>query len=145
MQRTANANIAFDVLTQSEQQHLITGEQALSESYNVLQFSSSSEMSRAVEKVALRFGAGSGQLAEIVRKDQDLGAQAEKLDTALISAVGRDPSDRSQIAEDQLRKRLADIGAERADILNVLSQKFPNYLALLKPPSMTAESTEFPS
>ena len=77
-----------------------------------------------------------------VRKDQDLGAEDDKVDKAIIAAVSKAPNERNQVAEDQLRKRLADIKTERDQIQSVLSQKFPDYVALSKPQPLTLQDTQ---
>jgi CHAT domain-containing protein/Tfp pilus assembly protein PilF len=133
---------AFPVLIGSEKSNLIDQKQSFADSYNVLQFTSSSAAAEAVTKLAQRFAAGTDELATLVRKDQDLGAESEKLDKALIAAVSKAPNERNQPAEDQLRKRLADIKTERDRIQSVLSEKFPDYVALSKPQPLTLQDTQ---
>lgn len=66
--------------TGSERSKLIDARRSLFDSYNVLQFTSSSAAADAVAKLAQRFAAGSGDLATLVRRDQDLDTdQARRL------------------------------------------------------------------
>jgi CHAT domain-containing protein/Tfp pilus assembly protein PilF len=132
---------SFPVLIGSEKSDLIDQKQSFADSYNVLQFSSSSS-AEAVTKLAQRFAAGTDELATLVRKDQDLDAENEKIDKAIIAAVSKAPNERNQGAEDQLRKRLADIKTERDQIQSVLSQKFSDYVALSKPQPLTLQDTQ---
>ena len=41
--------------------------------------------------LAARFAAGSNELAQLVRKDQDLTAEADRLDKNIIAAVSKPP------------------------------------------------------
>ena len=140
--RQAKKWSSFPALIGAEKSNLIDQKQSFADSYNVLQFTSSSAAAEAVTKLAQRFAAGTDELATLVRKDQDLGAENEKTDKALIAAVSKAPNERNQAAEDQLRKRLAEIKTERDQIQSVLSQKFPDYVALSKPQPLTLQDTQ---
>ena len=107
-----------------------------------MQFTSSSAAAEAVQKLSQRFATGSGQLAELVRKDQDLAVEADKLDKALIGAVSKAPNERNQAAEDQLRKRLDQINSERKSLSGIFAQRFPDYVALAKPEPLTLQETQ---
>ena len=99
-------------------------------------------MAEAVNKVAQRFAAGSGPLAELVRKDQDLTFEADKLDKTLIADVSKATNERNQDAEEGIRKRLAEIGSERAKLSDVLEERFPDYVALANPKPLTLQETQ---
>src|SRR5438874_1777513 len=88
-QGTANPYPTFDVLSGSRRANLISEAQAFADSYKVLQISLASAAAEAVQKLAQRFAAGSGELAELVRNDQDLTVEADRLDKALIAAVSK--------------------------------------------------------
>ena len=90
----------------SQKAGLIDEAESFADSYKVLQASSSSAAAEAVKKLAQRFAAGSGELAELVRKDQDLAVEADGLDKALVAAVSKAPNERNQAAEEEMRKRL---------------------------------------
>ncbi len=133
---------AFPILLGAQSAGLISPQQALSESYNVLQFSSSSAAGEAVNKLAQRYAAGTGQLATIVRKDQDLAAEYAGLDKAIVAAASKPPKERNLSAEDDIRRRMAAIETDRTEIQSDLSQKFPSYVALTKPQPLTIQETE---
>jgi tetratricopeptide (TPR) repeat protein len=88
-ENSAAKSVAFAVMYRSQSQNLIEPTEALAASYNVLQRSSSSAAGKAVSQLAARFGAASGELAQLVRKDQDLTAEAERLDKNIVAAVSR--------------------------------------------------------
>ena len=140
--RQAKKWSSFPALIGAEKFNLIDQKQSFADSYNVLQFTSSSAAAEAVTKLAQRFAAGTSELATLVRKDQDLGAEIEKTDKSLIAAVSKAPNERNQVSEDQLRKRLAEIKIESDRIQSVLNQKFPDYIALSKPQPLTLQDTQ---
>ena len=78
----------------------------------------------------------------MVRRDQDLAAETNKLDQTIIAAVSKPPNERNQGAEDKLRKRLADITIDRDRIQSTLSQKFPDYVALSRPQPLSLQETQ---
>src|SRR3984893_14599216 len=140
--RQAKKWSSFPALIGAEKSNLIDQKRSFADSYDVLQFTSSSAAAEAVTKLAQRFAAGTSELATLVRRDQDLSAENEKTDKSLIAAVSKAPSERNQTAEDQLRKRLAEIKVESDKIQSVLSQKFPDYVALSKPQPLTLQDTQ---
>jgi hypothetical protein len=141
-QRQANSYPSFDILIGSQRANLISGDQSFADSYNVLQFSSSSAAAQAVQKLAQRFAAGSGKLAELVRKDQDLTVEAANLDKILIAAVSKAPNERNPAVEDAIRKRVAEIGSERKKLSDVFEVRFPDYVALANPQPLTLQETQ---
>jgi tetratricopeptide (TPR) repeat protein len=84
---STNKSIAFAVLYGSQSQNLMSSRGALDASYTVLQRSVSSAAGEAVSKLAARFAAGTTELARLVRKDQDLTAQADRLDKSIVAAL----------------------------------------------------------
>jgi hypothetical protein len=89
-----------------------------------------------------RFAAGTEELAQFVRKDQDLTAEAERLDKIIIAAVSKIPAERHATSEDQIRKRIANIKLERDKLQYIFNQRFPEYVALSKPQPVTVEQTQ---
>ena len=112
-QNTARKPVAFAILYGSQSENLISPKQALDASYAVLQRSISSAAGEAVSKLAARFAAGTDELSQFVRKDQDLAAEADRLDKSIITAVSKPPVERNQATEDQIRKRIGEIKLER--------------------------------
>ena len=103
-QNTANKYTAFAVLYGSENQKLITPKEALNASYAVLQRSVSSAAGEAIAKLTVRFAAGTNELAQLVRKDQDLTAEADRLDQSIIAAVSKPTAERNQAAENKYER-----------------------------------------
>ena len=130
------------ILMGAQKADLISQIELFDSSYLVLQSSFSSAVSEAVKKVAQRFAAGTGDLAKMVRKDQDLQQEAEALDRNLIAAVSKTPEERNATAEENLRKRLGEITLERKALENVLRERFSDYVALANPPPLSLEDTQ---
>ena len=134
--------LLFAVLYGSQLQKIIAPTQALNASYTVLQRSVSSAAGEAISKLAARFAAGTNELAQLVRKDQDLTAEADRLDKSIVAAVSKPPAERNASAEDQIRKRIDEIKSERDKLQDVFNQRFPDYVALSKPQPLTIEQTQ---
>jgi CHAT domain-containing protein/Tfp pilus assembly protein PilF len=133
---------SFSVIQDAGRSKLITAERSITDSFNVLQFTSSSAAAEAVQKLAQRYAAGTDALAEIVRHDQDLITETDGIDKAFIAAVSSDPKQRDQSNEDRMRARLSEISSERLKIATVLTQRFPDYVALSNPQPLTLNETQ---
>ena len=72
-------------------------------------------------------------LAQLVRKDQDLSAENERLDKDLVAAASKPPNQRNANREAATRKRLAEIADARVEVSRILEQRFPDYVALSNP------------
>jgi CHAT domain-containing protein/Tfp pilus assembly protein PilF len=140
--RTSTRESALKSLEGARESGLISSEQAFADSYDVLQFTSTSAAAEAIIKLAQRYAAGTDELAMLVRKDQDLSLESKNLDKTLIAAVSRMPSERNQIAEDRIRERLVEIELERKQLTEQLASRFPNYIALAKPQPLSLTETQ---
>ena len=141
-QNSANKPVAFAVLYGSQSQNIISPTQALNASYTVLQRSVSSAAGEAISKLAARFAVGNNELAQLVRNDQDLAGEADRLDESIITAVSKPPDQRNASAEEQIRKRITEIKSERDKLQDVFNHRFPDYVALSKPQPLTIEQTQ---
>jgi CHAT domain-containing protein/tetratricopeptide (TPR) repeat protein len=141
-QGTADKRMAFPVLFASRTQKLASPARSLSDSYDIVQRASSSAAASAVSKLAARFAAGGGELAQLVRKDQDLTAEAERLDKAVIAFVSKPPAERSSAAEDEIRRRIEVIKTEREKLQQLFSERFSDYVALSRPQPVSLAETQ---
>ena len=85
----AQLRAALPVLTDAQRQQLIPAEKALDEALNAIQRGTQSSAASAVNKLAVRLAAGNDRLAELVRRDQDLAAEADVLDKAIVASRAR--------------------------------------------------------
>ena len=139
---SAQVRVALPVLLAAQRQQLISIEKALDDALNVMQRGTQSSAASAVNKLAVRLAAGSDRLAELVRRDQDLGSEAEALDKAIVAAVSREAPKRDAALEQRSRARLAAISAERAGTQKALAAEFPDYAALSNPLPVTAKELQ---
>src|SRR5262249_22509138 len=134
----ASSAVALPVLLGANGQGLISAGNALDDALNVVQRASQNSAAAAVGKLAVRPATGDDHLALLVRQDQDLSAEAKRLDDAFIAAVSRTPEQRDAAAEEQSRDRLAAISGERAELQKTLANQFPDYAALSNPQPLAA-------
>ena len=130
------------VLADAERNKLIPTDQAVDAMLNAIQRGTQSSTASAVNKLAVRLAAGNDRLAELVRRDQDLAAEAEALDKALVAAVSKERSKRDLVAEQRTKARLAAISTERPALQKTLSAEFPGYAALSNPLPMTVKEIQ---
>ena len=129
----AQLRVVLPILFSARQQHLLPYDRALDEALAAIQRGTQSSAASAVNKLAVRLAAGSDRLAELVRKDQDLGAEAEALDKAIVAAVSKQAAQRDLAAEQRSRARIGAIANERAGLQKTLSVEFPDYASLSNP------------
>lgn len=138
----AEPRAVLSVLADAERNKLIPTDQAVDAMLNVIQRGTQSSAASAVNKLAVRLAAGNDRLAELVRRDQDLAAETEALDKALVTAVSKERSKRDAADEQRVKARLAAIAAERPALQKTLSAEFPGYAALSSPLPMTAKEIQ---
>jgi tetratricopeptide (TPR) repeat protein len=115
----------LDVLTGALAKSLVLKTDAIDESYQVVQRATSSSASSAINQLSVRFAAGNDELAQLVRREQDLSGENDSLDKIMIAEVSKEPSKRVGAKEQQIRDRLKSIAAERAEIQLSLDHRFP--------------------
>jgi CHAT domain-containing protein/Tfp pilus assembly protein PilF len=140
--KSSRKNPSFSIIRGAYRSKLLTPERSFLDSFNVVQFASSSAAADAVQQLAYRYAAGTDELAQVVRRYQDLLAENERIDQALISAVSKKLGRRNQSEENSMRARLSEIQLERSQIALVLMQRFPDYVALSDPQPLTLKETQ---
>ncbi|MFO1110790.1 MAG: tetratricopeptide repeat protein [Bradyrhizobium sp.] len=138
----AQTRVALPVLFDAQRQQLVAPGTALDDALNVIQRGAQSSAASAVNKLAVRLAAGNDRLAELVRRDQDLGSEAESLDKSILAAVSKDRAKRDPAAEQRARDRISAIAGERARLQKALSAEFPDYAALSNPLPLTAKEVQ---
>jgi CHAT domain-containing protein/Tfp pilus assembly protein PilF len=140
--KTAANWAAFPTLFGAQAEKLVPTGEALDASLNVVQRTSQTAAGEALNALAARFSAGNDRLATLVRKDQDLAAEAISLDKAIIAAVSKEPSKRDAISEQKIRDHIAVIAKERDDLGKTFAQNFPDYAALSRPEPLTTSDIQ---
>ena len=141
-QSVVDKTVAFSIFLGSQTDNLISSTEAIVDSYDVLQRASSSSAGEVVSKLAARFAAGTDDIGQLVRKDQDITSEAESLDKLIIAAVSKPPAQRNAAAEDKIRSRIEEITLERTKLENIFNQRFPEYVALSRPQPLSVEQTQ---
>jgi tetratricopeptide (TPR) repeat protein/CHAT domain-containing protein len=134
----AKSSIALPVLFLAERAGLIPAAKAQDDALDVAQRAAQSVAAAAVNKLAARLAAGTDRLASLVRKDQDLAAEDDSLDKALLTAVSKEPTKRNAVAEQRIRDRLSEIAKQRAALQGVFAAELPDYAALSNPQPLAA-------
>ena len=129
----SGAAVHLSLLLGAKNAKYLSEDKAIAESFDVVQRAASTAASAALSQLGVRFAAGSDDLAQLVRKDQDLSAENERLDKNLVAAFSKPPNQRDTNQEAAIRKRLGGIADERAEVGRILAQRFPDYAALSKP------------
>ena len=138
----ARADVALPVLLAASGKRLLAAGAAFDDALNVVQRASQSSAAAAVNKLAVRLAAGSGRLAELAHREQDLTAEAERLDQAILAAVSKAPDKRDAAAEQRMRARSEAVAGERKSVQQTLAREFPDYAALSNPLPMTAKEIQ---
>jgi len=138
----AQVRVALPTLYDAQRQQRVASGTALDDALNVIQRGTQSSAASAVNKLAVRLAAGNDRLAELVRRDQDLGSEAESLDKSIMAAVSKDRAKRDPSAEQRARERISVIAVERAGLQKALSAEFPEYSALSNPLPLTSREVQ---
>ncbi len=138
----AQTRVALPVLYDAQARQLVASGTALDDALNVIQRGAQSSAASAVNKLAVRLAAGNDRLAELVRRDQDLGSEAESLDKSIMAALSKDRAKRDPAAEQRARDRISAIAGERAKLQKTLAAEFPDYSALSNPLPLNAKEVQ---
>ncbi|PSO34005.1 CHAT domain-containing tetratricopeptide repeat protein [Bradyrhizobium sp. MOS002] len=138
----AELRVVLPVLFAARRQDLLSRDKALDQALAAIQRGTQSSAASAVNKLAVRLAAGSDRLAELVRRDQDLAAESEALDKAIVTAVSKQSAQRDLAAEQRSRARIATIANERAGLQKTLAVEFPDYASLSNPLPLTAKDIQ---
>lgn len=138
----AQVRVALPVLYEAQARQLVASGTALDDALNVIQRGAQSSAASAVNKLAVRLAAGNDRLAELVRRDQDLGSEADALDKSILAAVSKERARRDPTAEQRARERISAIAGERSRLQKTLSAEFPEYSALSNPLPLTTKEIQ---
>jgi CHAT domain-containing protein/Tfp pilus assembly protein PilF len=144
--RVAATWAAFPTLQGAQAANLISRDQAIEDGFSVMQQASQTAAGEALNALAVRFSAGSDELAMLVHEDQNLAVElASRYQNIIniIAARAKIPEKGDTEGEEQrIRKSIAAIIKERKDLEEVLAHKFPKYAALSNPQTLTVKDIQ---
>jgi CHAT domain-containing protein len=121
----------------------IASEETLaSEAFLAVQSAQSTAAANALSQMAVRFAAGTGPLADLVRLRQDLGARWHATDHFLLEALSATGERRSDAAIKAARAELSSIESQIEDADAKLAKEFPDYAALANPKPLSVAETQ---
>jgi CHAT domain-containing protein/Tfp pilus assembly protein PilF len=119
-----------------------SNEALASESFLVAQSAQNTAAANALSQMAVRFAAGKGPLADLVRQRQDLGTRWHAADQFLLEALSATGTTRSDATIKAVREELASIEQQIADADARLAKEFPDYSALANPKPLSVAETQ---
>ncbi len=108
------------------------------EAFGVAQWARGSEAGEALQKMAARFAAGSGDLSKAVSERETALARLRFLDKAILEAASKPANQRNAAQEAMWRKETGDLTLKLATIDEQLKKDFPEYFALISPAPIAA-------
>jgi CHAT domain-containing protein/tetratricopeptide (TPR) repeat protein len=141
-QGRAEAPVALRTLFTAQGTGLIPAGKAQDDALDVAQRATQSAAAAAVNELGVRLAAGTDRLADLVRKDQDLAATAEKLDKEILAAVSKEPGKRDAAAEQRIRNQITEIAKQRTRLQGVFGAEFPDYAALSNPQPLSVAEVQ---
>jgi CHAT domain-containing protein len=90
----------------------------------------------------VRFAAGSGALAELIRESQDLQAAWHDHDNRMVEMLAKPEAQQDRAAVASLRQQMAEIDARLTAVSLKLEREFPDYTALANPRPLKGEQAQ---
>ncbi len=115
---------------------------AAREAFDIAQWANQSSAATAIQQLGLRFAAGDGALAALVRENQDLTAIWRERDKALIAALSKPDAQQNPGAVDALRNQIAEIETKIAANALRLEKQFPDYAAMANPKPLKTDEVQ---
>ena len=103
------------------------------EAFRVADVIRSRSVQSALSSSAARSAAGTGELADYARREQDAAKQIQAISGLLTSALSAPPDQQDPAANESLGKRLEDLKLARTALLKEIDAKFPDYAELINP------------
>jgi CHAT domain-containing protein len=95
-----------------------------------------SSAAAAMSQMAVRFGAGSTVVARLVREQQDMVQQRQRLEKALDLERAKAPAERNLAGEEKLRREISEIDAKLTSVASRLAKQAPQLAELANPKAL---------
>lgn len=107
------------------------------DAYSAAQDLGTSAAAKAMTQTAARAAAGTGPLADLVRRQQDLSSRAQELDGRLLAALTS-----GDTAATRLRAEQVSLGKALTGVNGQLRKDFPAYAELVQPRALSVADTQ---
>jgi len=129
------------ILRHALDQNLV-GSEVLFEAFDIAQWRSQSSAAEALNQMATRVGAGTDELAKLVREHQDATNERAIVDEKLISEIAKPANQRNPARETALHEKLVGLDARVQQLAGRFATDFPEYAALTVPKPLNAEEVQ---
>jgi CHAT domain-containing protein/tetratricopeptide (TPR) repeat protein len=115
---------------------------AKEEAFEIAQRASNSSTNIAIEQMAVRFASGSGSLASLIRKYQDIGAKWRDKDLSLLAEIAKPDKKPNGTVVDNLRYDIIQLQGSLETIRSQIAKQYPEYAALTSHKPLTAGAVQ---
>ena len=114
----------------------------LDESFAISQLAQNFKVGAVVEKMAARFASGTGELASLVRDEQDTDAHWHKIEADLTKAALQPAASQDLATLDAMRKERTALDAHITEVRTDISRRFPEYAAAVSSEPVPIEAVQ---
>ena len=132
----------IDILASMREKEGVNKDELLEESFATSQISRASSVALALSRMAQRFAAKTGPLAELIKKQQHLLSRWQEIDNLLTTAIQKPVNKRDKNEVTLLRKSLKKTKTQIEKINSEINSRFPKYAALAKPGLVTIKQVQ---
>jgi hypothetical protein len=112
------------------------------ETFELSQWIQNSQAGAALSQMAARFANGEGELAELVRRRQDLVRKYQIQEQKIVTALAKPAAERVKSQEDAWQKSSDELERSLAGLDRLLAGKFPEYAALSNPAPLSVKEVQ---
>lgn len=117
----------------------VPSDEISAESFRAADVARSSVVQRALAASAARATIADPKLAELARREQDAQRRATALSELLTQLLGVSPEQQLPRIQEQLRREIADLQAERDRLRGEIVKEYPEYAELIAPQPASLE------
>lgn len=130
----------IDYLYKIAQQNPATAPQSAAEAFRIADVVRGQLVQKALAASAARAAANTPNLAELVRKEQDIGRELASQFNLLSDVLAQPPAQQDVKAVADLRGTIDQLRAERTPLKKEIATRFPEYAELVNPQPLLASS-----
>ncbi len=131
LQRVIDAYLA--VIAQSAAESPQSGTVLVAEAFSAADIARGSGVQRAIQAASVRATIRESKLAELARREQDLGNQVASLANLLTEFLSRPSAEQAPKVKSDLEREIARLKEQRSGLRAEILKQFPDYAALVAP------------